>query len=108
MRLIDLSAENMLDELERRQEATIEAEVREARAKVVLTATEGALLDSMKRQGTAVEIAKKLVWQREELLEAHAIYLDVWADLQRAKSAQVRAREAIELYRTARADARRA
>ena len=107
MRLLDLSAEQMLEELEARQEAAIEAEAKEARAKASLSATEGAVIDSLKREGHTIEVAKKRAWGLTDLQEAHAIYLQVWVEFKKAQAASHRASKAIELWRTERADSRK-
>ena len=107
MRLLDLSAEQMLEELEARQEAAIEAEAKEARAKASLAATEGAVIDELRRQGFPVEIAKRKAQGHDSWREAHSVYLEVWVAFKAAQAAAQRASKALELWRTEKADARK-
>ena len=107
MRLIDMSAEEMLESLEEAQKATIRAEQRYMLAKARLTAVEGAVIDELKRQGLSVEVSKRLMWDQEALKSAHREYLKIWGAWQAAKAEQMLARDQMEMWRTVRADARR-
>lgn len=107
--LSSMSAEALLMTLAKRQDEAITAEAEEARAKAKLEATLGAVMDCLnKEEGKSLEVAKRLVWSREEVSAAHGEYLDAMVEYKTRQAAMLRAKEALGLWQTLRADARRA
>lgn len=107
--LSTMSAESLLMTLAKRQEESINAEAEEARAKAKLEAIVGTVMDFLnKEDGKSLEVAKRLVWGREEVVEAHTEYLDAMVVYKTKQAAMLRAKEALGLWQTLRADARRA
>lgn len=105
--LSTMPAETLLSEMAKRQEDAIMAEAEEARGKAKLEAILGAVIDHLnKKEGKSLEVAKRLAWSREEVVQAHEEYLCALVDYKRAQAGQIRAREALGLWRTLRSDLR--
>lgn len=107
MDLHELTAEDMLRTLAERQAELETAEMEDSLAKARLEAVQGVVLDSLKKAGHPVEIAKKLMHGEPEAEQAYQNYLNAWLAFQKAKHAERRAVLAIDLWRTVRADVRR-
>ncbi len=105
--LSSMSAESLLMMLAKRQQDAIDAEAEEARVKARMEAIQGVVLDNL-RKDHPVEVAKKLMWGDESVRKAHEDYLEGLIAYKTAQAAQVRAKEALGLWQTLRADARKA
>ena len=105
--LADQQPEDLLQELADCQGHVRECEWREARSKAYFHSKEAALMVVLKKEGHPIDIAKGLVKGDEAWKEDYKEYLKHALALQAAKDAKERARVAIDLWQTCRADLRR-
>ena len=107
--LHEYSADQLLSYLSDAQERAREAEIEHARAKAKFESTEAVLAEARRHQDDKplATNLKGLIKNDELWVEAHKDYLLAWQHFQSQKDAQARARAALDLWQTVRADVRR-
>lgn len=101
------TADELLEWLSKAHSDLLEAEKEHARAKGKFEAVQGAIMEHLKGQGKSIEVAKRLMWDDPRLLAAHEEYLEAWGEYQSTKNRKDRIDDAMRLWQTVRADARR-
>lgn len=102
-----MTADDILAELERRQDACVIAAENEAMAESAHKAMESAVYKAIRSSGQSIKDAEQEVRSNESVLESYKDLVRLQSSHMKARAAVDRAKLASELFRTVRADSRR-